>query len=69
MWAFSDFSGMVSWNASYEGLTELYFCENVIKTSAQVHQNIILEKVVKLLNNTMFNNKEWSFQQDSAPGD
>ena len=38
-----------------------------IKTSAQVYQDTILEKVVKPLNNTMFNNQVWSFQQDSAP--
>ena len=53
---------------SYEGVTEPYFYEKGIKTSAQVYQDTILEKVVKPLNNTMFNNQVWSFQQDSAPG-
>lgn len=61
-------SVMVWWGISYEGVTEPYFCEKGIKTSAQVYQDTILEKVVKPLNNTMFNNQEWSFQQDSAPG-
>ncbi|KAG6450211.1 hypothetical protein O3G_MSEX006429 [Manduca sexta] len=59
---------MVWWGVSYEGVTEPYFCEKGIKTSAQVYQDTILEKVVKPLNITMFNNQVWSFQQDSAPG-
>ncbi|XP_026325277.1 uncharacterized protein LOC113234191 [Hyposmocoma kahamanoa] len=61
-------SVMVWWGVSYEGVTEPYFCEKGIKTSAQVYQDTILEKVVKPLNITMFNNQVWSFQQDSAPG-
>uniref|UniRef100_A0A2H1W6Q6 SFRICE_014692 n=1 Tax=Spodoptera frugiperda TaxID=7108 RepID=A0A2H1W6Q6_SPOFR len=54
-------SVMVWWGVSYEGVTEPYFCE-------KVYQDTILEKVVKPLNITMFNNQVWSFQQDSAPG-
>jgi transposase len=61
-------SVMVWWGVSYEGVTEPYFCEKGIKTSAQVHQDTILEKLAKPLNITMFNNQVWSFQQDSAPG-
>jgi transposase len=61
-------SVMVWWGVSYEAVTEPYFCEKGIKTSAQVYQDTILEKVVKPLNITMFNIHVWSFQQDSAPG-
>jgi hypothetical protein len=30
---------MVWWGVSYEGVTEPYFCEKGIKTSAQVYQD------------------------------
>ena len=33
-----------------------------------MYQDTILEEVVKLLNNIIFNNQERSFQQNSAPG-
>ncbi|TLO71586.1 hypothetical protein FEG37_18500, partial [Acinetobacter baumannii] len=36
-------SVMVWWGISYEGVTEPYFCEKGIKTSAQVYQDTILE--------------------------
>ncbi|CAH2090547.1 unnamed protein product [Euphydryas editha] len=61
---------MVWSGVSYEGVTEAYFCEKCIKASAQVYQDMVcyLEKIVKPLNNTVFDKQEWSFQQDSALG-
>ena len=44
--------------AAYKGRT----CHSVS------NQDTMLEKLVKPLNNTMFNNQEWSFQQGSMPG-
>lgn len=60
-------SVMVWWGVSYNGTTELYFCQQGVKTKAKNYQEDILEKVVKPLNSTMFNNEHWIFQQDSAP--
>lgn len=61
-------SVMVWWGVSYDGVTKLHFCEKGVKTSANVYQNTVLDKVVKPLNSTLFNNQHWVFQQDSAPG-
>lgn len=60
-------SVMVWWGVSYDGVTDLHFCEKGVKTSAKVYQTTVLEDVVKPLNQTMFANKPWTFQQDSAP--
>ena len=60
-------SVMVWWGVSYEGTTELHFCEKGVKTSAKVYQETVLERLVKNLNNTLFHGQNWSFQQDSAP--
>lgn len=60
-------SVMVWWGVSYDGVTELHFCEKGVKTSAKVYKETVLEHVVKPLNRTLFANKDWSFQQDSAP--
>lgn len=57
---------MVWWGVRYEGVTEPSFFEKGIKSSAQAHQDTFLEKAAKPLN-TMFNNQERSFRQDSAP--
>lgn len=61
-------SVMVWWGVSYDGITDLHFCEKGVKTSARVYQQTILEDVVKPLNHTLFQNQSWTFQQDSAPG-
>lgn len=61
-------SVMVWWGVSYDGVTEAFFCEKGVKTSAKVYQEGILEEVVKPLNTSLFNNEAWTFQQDSAPG-
>ena len=60
-------SVMVWWGVSYDGVTNLQFCEKGVKTSAKVYQESILELSVKPLNSTLFKNKAWTFQQDSAP--
>lgn len=60
-------SVMVWWGVAYDGVTELHFCEKGVKTSAKVYQTNVLENVVKPLNKTLFANKPWTFQQDSAP--
>ncbi|KAL4132026.1 hypothetical protein QTP88_009247 [Uroleucon formosanum] len=60
-------SVMVWWGVSYEGITQLHFCEQGVKARAINYQNYILEKVVKPLKDTLFVGKNWTFQQDSAP--
>lgn len=58
---------MVWWGVGYEGVTELYFCEQGVKTRAKNYQEGVLEEVVKPLTQTLFQGSHWSFQQDSAP--
>lgn len=58
---------MVWWGVSYQGVTALHFCEPGVKIRAKNYQNDILEAVVKPLSTTLFKNREWVFQQDSAP--
>lgn len=60
-------SVMVWLGVSYQGATEVHFCEKGVKTSANVYVEEVLEKVVKPLNQTMFTGDHWIFQQDSAP--
>lgn len=60
-------SVMVWWGVSYDGVTDLHFCEQGVKTSAKVYQETVLEAVVKPLNHSLFQNQPWTFQQDSAP--
>lgn len=59
-------SVMVWWGVSYEGVTDIHFCETGVKTSAKVYVKM-LEDVVAPLNNTLFKGDHWIFQQDSAP--
>jgi len=58
---------MVWWGVLYEGVTQLHFCEQGVKTCAVNYQNYILEKVVKPLSDILFVGKNWTFEQDSAP--
>lgn len=60
-------SVMVWWGVSYDGVTKIHFCEKGVKTGARVYEQTILEPVVRPLTSTLFNNEEWTFQQDSAP--
>ena len=46
---------------------KLQFCEKGVNTFAKVYENIVLEPVVKPLNNIMFSNEHWNFKQDLAP--
>ena len=55
-------SVMVWW----EGVTYLYFCEKGIKTAMRNYQQNILTNVVEHLNQTMFQNRPWIFQQNFA---
>ncbi|CAK1587638.1 unnamed protein product [Parnassius mnemosyne] len=61
-------SSLMVWlGVSYWGLTEVYFCEKGVKTNAVVYQNTVLTNLVEPVSHTMFNNRHWVFQQDSAP--
>lgn len=51
---------------SYWGLTEVHFCEKGVKTNAVVYQNTVLTNLVEPVSHTMFNNRRWVYQQDSA---
>ena len=60
-------SVMVWLGVSYSGGTQLHFCEKGVKTGAKVYKDTVLEPIVRGLNTTLFRNKHWTFQQDSAP--
>ena len=60
-------SVMVWWGVSFNGVTQLHFCEQGVKTKAKNYQEDILEGVVKPLNQTLFASDSWVFQQDDAP--
>jgi len=49
---------MVCWEVSYEGVTQLHFCEQGVKTRAVNYQSDILVKAVKHLNDTLFAGKK-----------
>jgi len=53
---------MVWWGVSHQGVTSLHFCEKDLKTGARVHQEDVLQGVVKPLNMTLFNGQKWVFQ-------
>ena len=50
-----------------KGKTSLIFFENGIKINAFKYIHDILEYQMQYLNQTMFNNEGFVFQQDSAP--
>ena len=54
------------WGVSHDGITSSHFCEKSIKTALRNYQRDILTNVVEPLNQTMFQNRKWIFQQDSA---
>ena len=61
---------MIWWGVAYDGVNKLLFCEKGVKASAKVYQSYVLEKVGFIrffFNITLFANKPWTFQQDSAP--
>ena len=51
----------------FSGDTQLHFCKKGVKTGAKVYEDMVLEPIVSGLNTTLFWNKHWTFQQDSAP--
>lgn len=53
---------------SYQGVTSVHFCETGVKTSANMYVKM-LEDMVKLLNDILFNGAHWIFQQDLAHHD
>ena len=52
----------------YEGTTKSHFSLKGIKTSSAMYRDTIFIPIVKDLGQTMLKNKDWSFQNDSAPG-
>lgn len=60
-------SVMVWLGVSYNGVTDVHFCQKGVKTNARNYQDDILLPVVLPLSSTMFKNQPWTFQQDSAP--
>ena len=52
---------------SYGNVGSLHFCKKGIKSAVRNYQRYILTNVVESLNQTMFQNRPWIFQQDSAP--
>jgi hypothetical protein len=48
-------------------VTSLHFCEKGGKTVVRNYQRNILTNVVEPLNQNVFRNRPWIFQQDSAP--
>lgn len=59
-------SVIVWWGMSFEGVSQLHFCEQGVKTRAINYESDILEKVVKPLSDTFFAGQHWIFQQDSV---
>jgi len=58
---------MVWGGISGKGKTELVFIENGVKINSENYKNNILIPHVKPLNEGIFHNINWVFQQDSAP--
>ena len=58
---------LVLWRVSYDGITYLHFCEKGIKTAVKNYKRDILANAMEPLNQSMFQNRSWIFQQDSAP--
>jgi len=59
---------MVWWRVSWHSVTEIHFCEKGVKIRAHFYLPIVLDPIVRPLNNTLFKGIDWVFQQDSAPG-
>jgi len=58
---------MVWWGVTYEGVTNIHFCDAGVKTNAAVYK-CMLDDVVEPLNHSLFENMDnWCFQQDSIP--
>ena len=58
---------MVWCGVSYKGKLPMVFIEPGTKVNATFYINDILENVVKVQGQLLYNNSPWTFQQDSAP--
>lgn len=52
---------------SYNGITDVHFCEKGVKTNVRNYLDDILKPIVHPISSTMFKNQKWTFQQDLAP--
>ncbi|GFX53240.1 putative MhmaT1 transposase [Trichonephila clavipes] len=48
-------------------ISEINFCKKIVKTTAKVYENFILEQIVMPLHVNLFNKNDWTFQQVCAP--
>ncbi|CAG9785490.1 unnamed protein product [Diatraea saccharalis] len=62
----SQSSARPSSSVTYQGVKKLNCGEKEVKTPGKVYHDTVLEVVVKPLNNTLFKNEVWTFQQDST---
>ncbi len=60
-------SVMVWWGVLLNGVCVIHFCIPVVKTTIKIQEEIVLEPVVKPLNETLFKKQRWIFQQDATP--
>lgn len=60
-------SVMVWMGVSWMGKTKLHFVPQGVKVRAQNYMQDILKPIVEPLNQSLFQNGHWTFQQDSAP--
>ncbi len=52
---------MVWSEVSWKGVTSIHFCEPGVKTTAKVHEETVLDFVVKPTD-TLFEGEDWIFQ-------
>lgn len=58
---------MVWAGVSIKGKAPLHFVDPGVKMDAKYYQEEVLEKIVRPLNDSLFDGEDWTFQQDSAP--
>lgn len=65
---FQNHTSVMVWGAiSAEGRLPLLFIDKGVKINAAYYVKEVLEKHLKKHTSTMFGNRKWVFQQDSAP--
>ncbi|OXA41211.1 Transposable element Tc3 transposase [Folsomia candida] len=60
-------SVMVWLGVSLVGKADLYFVPQGVKVREKNYLDEVLEPIVKPIGSTLFKNRDWTFQQDSAP--
>ena len=55
------------WWGVFDDVTSLHLCEQGVKIVVRNYHWDILTNVVEPINQTMFQNRSWIFQQDSVP--